>query len=185
MKKILCVLLLCSNASVISAAEISAEYEEGVYDLNAKFEVEASAEEVISLLTDYENIDQLHSSIVDSEVVATSTEHKSRIRTVVKDCVIFFCKEVIRVENVTQHSDDSIEAEVIPFLSDFRSGYTKWEILQQGDVTTVTYQSTMQPKFWIPPLIRSHTITKKLKTRILEMAMQIQSLAPGYPREAP
>jgi len=180
MKKLLCVFLVWCNASVLLAEEISAEYKEGIYDLNASFEVEASVEEIIGLLTDYENIAQLHPSIIESEILPTISENRSRIRTVVKDCVLLFCKEVVRVENVSQHSDHSIEAEVVPFLSDFRSGHTKWKVTQHGKTATVAYQSMMQPKFWIPPLIRSHTVTKKLKARIMEMAMRIQVTAPGY-----
>jgi len=185
MNKLACVLLLWCNASgALFAAEQFAKYEEGSYYLDAKFTVEASAEEVISLLTDYENIAQLHPSIVESEILDTSKEDRTKIRTVVKDCVIFFCKEVVRVENVSQDGLTSIAAEVVPFLSDLRSGHTDWTFMQQGDVTTVTYQSSMQPKFWIPPFIRSHTVTKKLEKRIMEMVMRIQAKAPNYSRIA-
>jgi Polyketide cyclase / dehydrase and lipid transport. len=185
MKKLLCVILLwCNASSSVFSAEQSAKFENDVYYLNATFEVESNVEDIVRLLTDFENIAQLHPSIIESELLPSLSEDKSRIRTVVKDCVLFFCKEIVRVENVFQQSNESLEAEVVPFLSDFRSGYTKWDFQQQGKLTTVMYQATMQPKFWIPPIIRSHTVTKKLETRIMEMIKRIQDKAPNYsPRE--
>lgn len=180
MKIFLCAVLLWCSASNLFAAEITAKYKEGSYYLNATFEVEASADKIIGVLTDYENITRLNPSIVESEILESPSQERTRIRTVVKDCAIFFCKEIIRVENVTQHGLTSLEAEVLPFLSDLRSGHTQWKFLERGGVTEVTYQSSMQPKFWIPPIIRSHTVTRKIKKRIMETVQRLQSLAPEY-----
>jgi len=181
MKKLLCVILLwCSASSGVFSAQQSAKFENDVYILNASFEVEASIEDIIHLLTDFENITQLHPSIIESELLPSLADDKTRIRTVVKDCVLFFCKEIVRVENVIQYGNESLVAEVVPFLSDLRSGQTHWNFQRQGKVTTVMYQSTMQPKFWIPPIIRSRTVTKKLENRIMEMIMRIQAKAPDY-----
>ena len=177
MKVILCAALIGCSISIVRAAEVTAEYKESKYYLNAAFEVEASTESIISVLTDFENIAQLNPAIIESEIVEYSSDNKTRIRTVVKDCALFFCKEIVRVENVTQHGLDSLEAEVIPFLSDLRSGYTLWTFQQQGAITKVSYQSSMQPKFWIPPIIRSHTVTSKIKKRIMQTILRLQTLA--------
>lgn len=183
MKYILCAALVWINACcVLHAEEVTAEYIQGVYHLSANFIVEASAESVVAALTDYDNITQLHPAIIESEVLETNSGATSaRIRTVVKDCAIFFCKKITRVENITQRGLESIDAEVVPFLSDLRSGHTSWKFVSVDNHTEVTYQATMQPKFWIPPLIRSRTVTKKFKKRITEIVQRLQVLAPSYP----
>ncbi|MFK7817033.1 MAG: SRPBCC family protein [Gammaproteobacteria bacterium] len=183
MKLILCVALVWINACcILHAEEITAEYKQGVYHLNASFIVEASAEKVVAALTDYENISQLHPTIIESEILeTTSSKITARIRTVVKDCAIFFCKKITRVENITQRGFASLDAEVVPFLSDLRSGHTSWKFVSVDNHTEVTYLATMQPKFWIPPLIRSHTVTNKFKKRISEIVQRLQVLAPSYP----
>lgn len=178
MKNVLCVLLIWLSANcLLNAADISAEYKNGTYHLNATFTVEAGAEAVIDVLTDYENIGQLHPTIIESEVLGRSSENSSRIRTIVKDCAVFFCKKITRVENVKQIGLDSLEAEVVPFLSDLRSGHTKWEFLERSEFTEVKYHATMQPKFWIPPIIRSKMVPKKFKKRIAELVQRLQMIA--------
>jgi hypothetical protein len=199
MKLLLCAALLWVNAySVLhavgsSAEEITAEYKEGVYHLTANFIVETSAEKVVAALTDYENITKLHPAIIESEILENNTGgnnaastskaeiHKVKIRTIVKDCALFFCKKITRVENITQRAFDSIDAEVVPFLSDLRSGQTSWKFVRVGNHTEVSYQATMQPKFWIPPVIRSRTVTKKFAKRIAEIVQRLQTIAPSYP----
>ncbi len=182
MKLILCAAFIWINVCcILHAEEITAEYKQGIYYLNASFIVEASPESVVAALTDYENISQLHPSIIESEILeTTSSRISARIRTVVKDCAIFFCKKITRVENITQSGFESLDAEVVPFLSDLRSGHTSWKFVGVDNHTEVTYQATMQPKFWIPPLIRSHTVTKKFKKRISEIVQRLQMLAPSY-----
>jgi len=178
MKNVLCVLFLWLGAnSLLCAEDISAKYIDGTYHLEATFTVEASAETVIDVLTDYENIGQLHKTIIESEVLERSSDDSSRIRTVVKDCAVFFCKKITRVENVKKVGVSSLEAEVVPFLSDLRSGHTHWQFLEHGKVTEVIYQATMQPKFWIPPIIRSKTVTKKFKKRITELVSNLKMIA--------
>ena len=172
-----------------------------MYHLTANFIVETSAEKVVAALTDYENITKLHPAIIESEILENNTGgnntagnnagsnqastskaeiHKVKIRTVVKDCALFFCKKITRVENITQRAFDSIDAEVVPFLSDLRSGQTSWKFVRVGNHTEVSYQATMQPKFWIPPVIRSRTVTKKFAKRIAEIVQRLQTIAPSY-----
>ncbi len=167
---------------LLHAEEITAEYKQGVYYLHASFIVDASAESVVGVLTDYENITQLHPTIIESEILETTSSRTSaRVRTVVKDCAIFFCKKITRVENITQHGFETLDAEVVPFLSDLRSGHTSWKFVRGDNFTQVTYQATMQPKFWIPPVIRSHTVTKRFEKRITEIVQRLQAIAPSYP----
>ena len=167
--------LCLATPGIAQAAEIAAEYKDGVYHVHASFEVVTSPEKLIYVLTDYENITQLHPSVLESEVISVN-DRSTRIRTVVKDCAFLFCKKIIRVENIRQDGVDRLVAEVLPMLSDLRMGQTIWEFVRGDGVTVVKYQSTMQPKFWIPPLIRSHAVTNKLEHRMAEIIKTLQML---------
>lgn len=176
MKYLICVALLCLvTQGVVQATEVSVVYKEGTYYINALFEVTTSPEKLVNVLTDYENITQFHPSVLESEILSAN-ERSTRLRTVVKDCVFIFCKKIIRVENIRQDGFKSLEAEVLPMLSDLRMGQTKWEFIQRGEDTAVSYKSSMQPKFWIPPFIRSHTVTNKLEHRITEIIKTLQTV---------
>ena len=99
------------------------------------------------------------------------------MKTVIKDCVLFFCKRITRVEDVSQNENKKLEAFIIPMLSDLRSGYAVWELMQNATGTTVHYEANMQPKFWIPPIVRSYVLTKKFKKRVKQSIELLQTKA--------
>ena len=184
MRIVFCVALFWLHGfCCLQAAEVSAQYKQGKYLVNASFSIDASAEDIIRVITDFENISQLNPAIIESEVLEATVKDVTRVRTILKDCALFFCKKITRVEQVSVEGAQTLEAEVIPFLSDLREGYTKWEFQASGKQTQVLYHASLQPKFWIPPLIRSRTVTKKIKKRMLETIMRLQSLTSEQDRE--
>lgn len=177
MKFACCVLLLWLNVCAISqAAEVSVRYAQGTYYLTAEFEVDAPPARVMAVLNDYENIADLNPAIIVSERLESPDRTMTRIRTVVHDCILFFCKDITRVEDVLQHKNAKLEAFLIPMLSDLRSGYAVWELTEYPFGTTVKYDARMQPKFWVPPIIRSRVLTKKFKRRVLETVERLQAV---------
>ena len=112
--------------------------------------------------------------IKTSELLQSPDDTMRRVRTVVKDCVVFFCRNITRVEDVHQEGNEKLESIIIPEQSDLRSGYTVCVLTENDIGTSVKYQANMQPKFWIPPVVRSQVLTKKFKKRIAESVELIQ-----------
>ncbi len=178
MKVFAYVSLLWLNAWVfVYAAEVSVRYEDKTYHLSANFEVEATPERVMEVLTDFENIADLNPAIIESELQPSPIKDSIRVRTLVKDCVLFFCKSITRVEDIDQTKNEKLEAFIVPMLSDLRSGTAVWVLSQHPIGTSVQYQASMQPKFWIPPVIRSYVLTKKFKKRVVESVELLQQKA--------
>ena len=177
MKAASCVLLVCLSTDAIAhAAEVGVRYDKGTYYLNAEFDVDASPARVMQVLTDYENIAELNPAITLSELLESSDNTNTRIRTVVHDCIMFFCKDITRVENVQQDGNERLEAVIVPMLSDLRSGHAVWMLTESPFGTTVKYDAEMQPKFWVPPIIRSYVLTKKFRTRVAETVERLQAV---------
>ena len=141
------------------AAEVSVHYENKTYHLRVAFEVEATPAQVMQVLTDFENIADLNPAIIESVLQNSPKKDNLRVKTVIQDCVLFFCKRITRVEDIVQFKNEKLEAFVLPLLSDLRSGYAVWVLIKHPSGTTVTYEANMQPKFWIPPIIRSYVLT--------------------------
>ncbi len=178
MKSVFCILLFWLNVGVISyATEVNLRYEDKTYYLNAEFIVDASQARVMAVLTDFENIADLNPAIIESELQASTKQNSLRVKTVIKDCILFFCKSIIRVEDITQIGNEKLEALVLPLLSDLRSGYAVWVLTQNPSGTMVKYDANMQPKFWIPPIIRSYLLKKKFKQRVIESVELLQQKA--------
>jgi len=131
MKCIICVLLFWLNVCVGShATEVNVRYEDNTYFLSAEFNVEATPACVMEVLTDFENIADLNPAIIESEVQDSSKVDSLRVRTVVQDCILFFCKSITRIEDITRSENEKLEAVVLPLLSDLRSGYAEWVLTQ-------------------------------------------------------
>ena len=97
----ICVLLFWLNVSVVSqATEVNVRYEDETYFLSAEFDVEATPMRVMEVLTDFENISDLNPAIIESEIQDSSQVGSLRVKTVVQDCILFFCKSITRVEDL-------------------------------------------------------------------------------------
>ncbi len=178
MTKVLILLLLLANSlAQVHAAEADVRYKDHTYYLQASFEVEATPQRIMQIFTDFDNIQELNPAITESSIESTTGEHQWRVRTVVSDCILFFCKDITRVEDTTQYGDTKLESEIIPLLSDLKSGTSVWELKEQGSTTVVDFNANMQPKFWIPPIIRSYVLTKKFKQRVEESIVLLQQKA--------
>ena len=172
-----CLLLMVVVIHVSQAAEVNVRYEKRTYYFAAVFNVEASPTRVMEVLTDYENITDLNAAIHTSELLEAPDKNVARIRTILHDCVLFFCRNITRVEDVIQDGNRKLEAFLIPMLSDLQYGYAAWKLTKNVSGTTVHYDAEIKPKFWIPPIIRSIVLTNKFKTRVTESVEKLQTIA--------
>lgn len=92
-------------------------------------------------------------------------------------CVAFFCKDVGRVEDVRKLASGDLQSVIVPELSDLRSGAAQWYIHQTGQRTRVTYQASMEPGFFIPPLIGSYFVKHNIRTELLISFARIECIA--------
>ena len=174
---LLCLFIFLVVINVSYAANVNVRYEKGIYYFVAEFIVEAAPKRVMQVLTDYENIADFNAAIHTSELLGSPNKNVTRIRTVLRDCILFFCRDIVRVEDVAQYGDEKLEAYLIPMMSDLQSGYAVWTLTENPSGTTVFYEASVQPKFWIPPFVRSVILTKKFKKRVLESVEHLQRAA--------
>ena len=148
--------LIFINSAFVLANEIvefEVTEEEGVFYIKASVVLHAPAEYVYGVLTDYVHIYRLNPSIIESEVLTSADDNVARIRTKVIGCVIFYCEEFERVEDVRILASGDIQAEIVPEFSQFKSGVTLWQISSMGEDSRLNYRAEMEPGFFIPPLI--------------------------------
>jgi hypothetical protein len=81
------------------------------------------------------------------------------------------------VEDVREVGADDIYAVIVPQLSNVRSGTSHWQILPRGTSTRINYKMTLDPGFFIPPLIGSYIVEKKLKEETLICLNNIERIA--------
>ena len=141
---------------------------EGHYLLRIDMLIDADTERVRQLLTDYAHLDRLSQSITRSELLENNAP-QYRVRVTTNGCVIFFCQELVQVQEVNELPNGYIIVTVLPEMSDFTYSKNVWRIRAQNKQTRVTYSSDLVPDFWIPPLFG----TAIFKNQLLEESRQI------------
>lgn len=125
----------------------------GTYHVTFDAVVDAPAQKVYGLLSDYAHLDSLSSVIVAITVQPAPQSAAPRVRSVLRSCFFLFCKEVVEVEDVTEANEQTIAASIVPGEGDFQSGSSRWRIRAVGARTQLHYEATRTPSFWVPPVI--------------------------------
>lgn len=148
----------------------------GEYHVRLQFEVDASPERVREVLTNYDDLNAINPKIVASQVLERSAENVTRVRYEVKHCIWFYCFDVVIVEDVTILEDGGIIANVIPDESDFKNGHTVWSLTTSPRGTLIRYESSMEPRFWVFPILGPVIIKRTLREEMAVSADRIQHL---------
>ena len=168
------------NSTAVLANDIT-EFEvtedEGVFYIKASVVLHAPADYVHGVLTDYVHIYRLNPSIIESEVLSSADDNVARVRTKVLACVISYCEEIERVEDVRILASGDIQAKIVPEFSQFKSGVTLWQIRSMGEDSLLTYYAEMEPEFFIPPIIGNAMVKAKLRDEIMTSFTRLEKIA--------
>jgi hypothetical protein len=175
---LLCACLLNSSdsyAAEVLKADISNE--RNIYKLELDMALRASDQRVWHVLTDFVNFYRLNPSIIKSRVLPSEKQDSVRIQTVIHDCILIFCQEIDRVEDVYVAGNGQLVTTVIEELSDIKSGSSTWRLIPTGDTTRVQYRGSIELKQDVPPIIGSYLLRKKLLEGMMISLQNIEKIA--------
>lgn len=138
--------------------------------------IDANLEQVRNLLTDYAHLDRISSSITGSELLYSNKPHY-RVRVMTESCVVFYCRKLVQVQDVTELTNGLILVMVVPELSDFSYGQNLWRIQAQDGGTRITYSSDVVPRFWVPPIVGTTLFQHKLLEESRHVIENLERLA--------
>ena len=164
-------------ADYFSPRNIVVFEQNGVYHLNVTTELAASEDHVRQVLTDYIHIYRLSDSIIESKVLVSADDEKTQVETLVLCCIPVFCKEVTRVEEVSTLASGDLQTMIIPEKSDFLSGKARWEIIAKGNKTQLTYIASIEPDFFIPPLLGTQMVIDNMRKELKMTFYRIEHIA--------
>lgn len=171
--------LLCVPLAAV-AGEIldsSADLDNGVYTLTLTARIDAPPATVQRLITDYDRLTEINSSLTESRVLLEHSPVKHRVHTVIRACILFFCRSVTQVQDITRDPGGRIEAIILPALSDFRQGYARWDLAPAGTGTTMHFSAKLEPAFWVPPLIGPWLFERQLIREVSESTSIMEARA--------
>jgi len=174
------VLVGVSGAMALDVQDIQIAKQGRAYEVQATFHILASVNQVMAILTDYGFPDRLDPEVTSREVIRRDGEI-TRVRTEIRSCVIFFCKDLALTQDVTVIAD-TIQADIVPTEGDFRSGYFRW-MVSSSDTggSYLIFTAVVEPDFYIPPVVGGYLARRKLRQKILATAQNLESEAAREP----
>lgn len=166
-----------SAAQAMTLVESDVQHENGSYRVSFEFTVDAPTNRVRALMSDFIRFDRLVASITEIRVVEGAPSGRTRLKLVINDCVLFFCRSLTRVEDIVTEPNGDIVTTVLPEHSDFSFAVERWRIVPNGTGTRVYYNAQLTPSIFIPPLIGPIAMKYKIRAQLEETVSTLEALA--------
>ncbi|MEN8133858.1 MAG: SRPBCC family protein [Pseudomonadota bacterium] len=179
-KRACALIVLCVGTTQVDSVDITELQvfeNSGVYHINVVTVIDAPAEYVHKVLTDYVHIYRLNPSITESQILPSTGNGAVRVRIRILDCIFIFCMELDWVEDVYELPPYDLRTIIVPSLSNFQSGKTDWVIEPEGEHSQVIYEAKLEPDFVILPIIGPFLIKEKLRKKMVVSMARIECFA--------
>lgn len=147
------------------------------YHLRSASIINAPPKLIIDTLLDYSHFYRLSGGIKETRYLDPDPDGTPVAFTLVESCVLFFCKQIKKTERIVFASHSEIVLEADPVRSDFKFMYSRWSTRIEDGQTILSYDMDMEPDFWIPPLIGTWAIKRKLHDSAMNMARRLEKIA--------
>ena len=180
MSRVCCLVILILSGPASTAGELeelSVTGADGEYSLQIVEVLNAPADYVRKVITDYKHAYRIDPAITKVEILPTDHEAVVRVRNLSKQCIGPFCFEITWAGDIAESRDGDIQVKTIPELCNFVSGSAIWRIRPRGGHTWVSYESSLKPAFFIPPVIGDIIIRKYIRDDALNIFKNIERQA--------
>jgi hypothetical protein len=163
-------------AHALNPVTLDATVTGGVYRVTLDAVIDAPLDRVAGVLVDFVGYAALDPRIRSSEVVGSATDGASLLKTRIRACAGFFCRDIRRVERVTV-SDGVLVATALPERSDVRRSVARTEWRAEGSRTRIRYEAEFVPDFWVPALVSRRYAAPMLRESVLQLFRNVEERA--------
>ena len=159
---------------------------DGRYQLVADSWLDASPAAISAVLLNFKDDAYVQISEIykESDVLEPDTDGTPLVYTRVQGCVMLFCRSMNRVERLEVVSPTFIRSSAVPERSDFRFAISEWTLTPEGEGTRIHYRMSLEPDFWLPPMIGPTLLRRVLLRGGVEAVDRIEELAQEQERVA-
>jgi hypothetical protein len=179
--KYLVLLVACLVYSNVPAVEINyarADVENNKYIVELDLIIQASMNNVFSILTDYPSFYQLNDCFIESTLLKHIDATHSKTRLVTESCLLLFCFDAVFVYFIEEIERSQMIAQIDPVMSDFSFGETHISLEKSGnDQTRIHFHTVLQPSFWIPPFIGPWLLKPRMLEEVRETFERVEEFA--------
>lgn len=170
--------LLATGLGAAEVYQADVRRQDDRYFLHVESKTDASPRAVWDLLTDFEHVDRIHSTVQSSELLPAPEGGVQRVRIRTHPCILFYCIDMVQVSDFSSPEPCHLLAQVIPEQSDYRYGRFTWRLRDHPDGGTgLVFSSELEPSFWIPPLLGPWLLKSKLRRIAIDIVHNLDRLA--------
>ena len=169
--------LAALQVDAVEIRKLEVSEDAGVYQIEVAAVIDAPAEYVYRVLTDYVHLHRLHPSIIQSDILPSPGAGIVRVRTRMLDCILIFCMELDRVEDISELSPYHVHATIVPSMCNFSSGKADWRVEDMGDRSQLLYEAQMKPDLTVIPIIGPYLVKRKLHDEMASSLGKIECIA--------
>ncbi|MHB1512103.1 MAG: SRPBCC family protein [Acidiferrobacter sp.] len=125
------------------------------------------------VITDYADIKRLNPAVKSSAVIRRDGITLLRMR--IKSCVLFICFPITQTESMTSDGHLWVQGVIVPQLSSFRSGVSRWQLRAVEGGTEAHFSASLTPSFYIPPVIGPWMVRRKLRAEMRATASHLRA----------
>jgi len=149
----------------INNAEVRKENNHYFLHMNAT--LNADADNMIRIITDYENLPSINPNLKESKLLDNQEGERTTVSMITETCILFLCYNIRHIQTFQFIENGILFSRIIPEGSDFQAGWMRWEIKKMDSnkiypVTQIILDIEMVPDFFIVPLIGSYQIKRKM-----------------------
>ncbi|MFT5425905.1 MAG: hypothetical protein ACI9ZT_000843 [Gammaproteobacteria bacterium] len=161
---------LCLRPGTTICAEVNfveVSHKKGMYTLSIIMTVNADAETIKSIMTDYEKLTSINPYLKESKIVNISDDERTSVNMLSEICVFFICYNIRHPQIFLPVNNNTLFSRFIPGMSDFKSGWGRWKIDEKDSnrmspVTQIIFDTEISPDFFIPPVFGPYQMKKKM-----------------------
>lgn len=171
---------LGTPAMAATVLENELSYDRGSYTVSFQAEMEADADAIWRIITDYDHLTRVSRVFRESEVIKIYSAARHQVRVMQYACVWVFCKSVRKTADVSTFPDWDMVIVTDPAQSDFRYSVERWRVEPRaGGGVRVYYTANFIPSFFVPPIIGPWMIKAAVREEVELALSNLELLAGG------
>ena len=170
-------LLGCTAAAAADFYSMEVSHQGARYQMKVEVYLAAPPAEVYQVLTDYEHLTRISSSVVKSNVTRR-LDGGALVFTDTRICALLICRHLRELQKLTESPPQDLSSVVVPQNGDnVKTGNGTLHLEAEGDGTRLMWQMSVEPDFWIPPLIGPALVSRSLRAEAARSTQGIERLA--------
>lgn len=166
-----------SSAQAAQFYALKVSHHDARYQLSAEVYLDAPMPQVYRVLTDYDHLTRISGAVRESRLLHRVDAHTALVYVESRACVLIFCHTIRETQKVVESPPDAVSADAIPAQSNVRFASSSWHLQPEGSGTRMTWNLSIEPEFWIPPLIGPALMEDELRSEGTYSAYAVEKLA--------